>query len=177
MRTIYSIKEKGQLNEIKAGQTGHGLLVEHDGHVIAKKDTIQQIKEDIENGHMFVIPDDFIVSAVFQKYGIINANGRIYLSELIFRKKKLMWLSFLQTDWQKPLLECSTSSRQPCLAIGSWSSGLSRIPAVSTRPCGSSVARTRATTARDCATSSTVKATTCGLRTQRASKTHLVLDD
>lgn len=86
MRTIYSIKEKGQLNEIKAGQTGHGLLVEHDGHVIAKKDTIQQIKEDIENGHKFVIPDDFIVSAVFQKYGIKNANGRIYPEDILKRE-------------------------------------------------------------------------------------------
>ena len=86
MRTIYSIKEKGQLNEIKAGQTGHGLLVEHDGHVIAKKDTIRQIKEDIENGHKFVIPDDFIVSAVFQKYGIKNANGRIYPEDILKRE-------------------------------------------------------------------------------------------
>ena len=86
MRTIYSIKEKGQLNEIKAGQTGHGLLVEHDGHVIAKKDTIQQIKEDIENGHKFVIPDDFIVSAVFQKYGIKYANGRIYPEDILKRE-------------------------------------------------------------------------------------------
>ena len=78
MRTIYDIGEKEQLTEIKAGQCGHGLLIEHDGHIIGKKDTIQQIKEDIEAGHKFVIPDDFIVSAVFQKYGIKNANGRIY---------------------------------------------------------------------------------------------------
>ena len=54
---------------------------------------------------------------------------------------------------------------------------LIRIPVASIHPCGSSVARIRATTARDCATSSTAKATTCGLRTPRASKTHQVSDD
>ena len=86
MRTIYDIGEKEQLTEIKAGQCGHGLLIEHDGHIIGKKDTIQQIKEDIEAGHKFVIPDDFIVSAVFQKYGIKNANGRIYPENILKRE-------------------------------------------------------------------------------------------
>ena len=74
------------LTEVKAGQTGNGLLIEHDGHIIGKKDTIQQIKEDIDNGHKFVIPDDFIVSAVFQKYGIKNANGRIYPENILKRE-------------------------------------------------------------------------------------------
>ena len=68
----------GHLNEVKKGQTGTGLLVENDGHIIPPKDTLSQIREDINNGSKFVIPDDFIVSAVFQKYGIKNANGRIY---------------------------------------------------------------------------------------------------
>lgn len=86
MRTIYNIGEKEQLTEIKAGQSGHGLLIEHDGHIIPKKDTVQQIKEDIETGHKFVIPDDFIVSAVFQKYGIKNANGRIYPEDILKRE-------------------------------------------------------------------------------------------
>lgn len=67
-----------KLNEVKKNQTGTGLLIENDGHIIAPKDTLSQIKEDISNGHKFVIPDEFIVSAVFQKYGIKNANGRIY---------------------------------------------------------------------------------------------------
>jgi hypothetical protein len=86
MRTIYDIGQKEQLTEIKAGQCGHGLLIEHDGHIIGKRDTIQQIKEDIEAGHKFVIPDDFIVSAVFQKYGIKNANGRIYPENILKRE-------------------------------------------------------------------------------------------
>lgn len=74
------------LTEVKAYQTGSGLLIERDGHIIGKKDTIEQIKEDIDNGHKFVIPDDFIVSAVFQKYGIKNANGRIYPEDILKRE-------------------------------------------------------------------------------------------
>ena len=80
------------LTEVKAGHTGYGLLVENDGHIVGKKDTIQQIKEDIDNGHKFVIPDDFIVSAVFQKYGIKNANGRIY-PENVLKKEVERYLS------------------------------------------------------------------------------------
>lgn len=67
-----------QLNEVKKDQTGTGLLIENDGHIIPPSDTLSQIREDINNNHKFIIPDEFIVSAVFQKYGIKNANGRIY---------------------------------------------------------------------------------------------------
>lgn len=86
MNLINKHKNIEQLTEVKAGQTGHGLLIERDGHIIGKRDTIQQIKEDIEAGHKFVIPDDFIVSAVFQKYGIKNANGRIYPENVLKRE-------------------------------------------------------------------------------------------
>jgi hypothetical protein len=83
MNNIYN---KEQLVEIKKGQTGTGLLIEHDGHIIGKSDIISQIKEDIDAHHKFVIPDDFIVSAVFQKYGIKNANGRIYPENILKRE-------------------------------------------------------------------------------------------
>ena len=85
MRNYYK-NNMEQLTEVKAGTTGYGLLIEHDGHIIGKKDTIQQIKEDIENGYKFVIPDDFVVSAVFQKYGIKNANGRVYPEDILKRE-------------------------------------------------------------------------------------------
>lgn len=83
MNKIYN---KEQLVEIKRGQIGTGLLIEHDGHIIGKSDTINQIKEDIDAHHKFVIPDDFVVSAVFQKYGIKNANGRIYPENVLKRE-------------------------------------------------------------------------------------------
>lgn len=74
------------LTEIKKGETGTGLLIEHDGHIIGDCDTINQIHEDIAKGHKFIVPDHFVVSAVFQKYGIKNANGRIYPEEILKRE-------------------------------------------------------------------------------------------
>lgn len=73
------IQKSGQLLcEVKAGQPGMGLLVERDFHIIGNDDMVNQIKEDIQNDKKFVIPDRFIVNAIFQKYGVKNANGRIY---------------------------------------------------------------------------------------------------
>jgi hypothetical protein len=74
------------LNEVKKGQAGYGLLIEHDGHITGRKDVIDQIKEDMAHHDKFVIPDDFVVSAVFQKYGIKNANGRIYPENVLKRE-------------------------------------------------------------------------------------------
>jgi hypothetical protein len=47
---------------------------------------VDQIKEDIEHHKEFVIPDRFIVNAIFQKYGIKNANGRIYPEDVLKRE-------------------------------------------------------------------------------------------
>lgn len=74
------------ISEVKKGQTGSGLLVEYDGHITDRKETVRQIKEDIDNNHKFVIPEHFVVSAVFQKYGIKNANGRIYPENILKRE-------------------------------------------------------------------------------------------
>lgn len=89
---MFERKNIGQLTEIKKGETGTGLLIERDGHIIGRKETVQQIKEDIDNHYKFVIPDDFIVSAVFQKFGIKNANGRIY-PENILKKEVNRYLN------------------------------------------------------------------------------------
>ena len=75
-----------QLVEIKKGQVGRGLLVEHDGHICDNNDIIKQIHEDIDNNHKFVIPEHFVVSAVFQKYDVKNANGRIYPERILKRE-------------------------------------------------------------------------------------------
>ena len=75
-----------QLTEVKKGQTGTGLLIEHDGHINGDTYIIKQIHEDINNNHKFVIPEHFVVSAVFQKYGIKNANGRIYPEDVLKRE-------------------------------------------------------------------------------------------
>ena len=75
-----------QLTEVKRGQTGTGLLIEHDGHINQESDVIKQIHEDINSNHKFVIPEHFVVPAVFQKYGIKNANGRIYPEDILKRE-------------------------------------------------------------------------------------------
>lgn len=75
-----------KLVEVKCGETGRGLLIEHDGHITGHQDTISQIKEDIAHHKEFVIPDKFTVSAVFQKYGIKNANGRVYPENILKRE-------------------------------------------------------------------------------------------
>lgn len=83
----HSLNENvNMLQEVKKYNFGSGLLLERDGHIFDGKDTIKQINEDIKNGHKFVCPDHFVVSAVFQKYGIKNANGRIYPEAILKRE-------------------------------------------------------------------------------------------
>lgn len=78
---------KKELVEIKRNQTGHGLLIEHDGYISMDNAKIQQIKESISNhdGDWYC-PNPFIVDAVFQKYDIENANGRIYPEAVLKRE-------------------------------------------------------------------------------------------
>jgi hypothetical protein len=78
--------KRGNLTEVKCGETGTGLLIEHDGHVLGNKDMVSQIKEDIEHHKEFVIPDRFVVNAIFQKFGIKNANGRVYPEAILKRE-------------------------------------------------------------------------------------------
>lgn len=76
------------LTEIKKGQTGTGLLIENDGYVSLDMPENKIITEafGIEGpGRIKAkdLPDPFIVSAVFQKFGIENANGRIYPEDVL----------------------------------------------------------------------------------------------
>jgi hypothetical protein len=78
--------KKTELIEIKKGKDGYGLLIENDGYMYLK-DTKEnkQLKESIDNGE-WNVPHPFIVDAVFQKFGIKNANGRIY-PEAVLKKQ------------------------------------------------------------------------------------------
>lgn len=75
--------KQSELQIIKEGKTGHGILIENDGYVSYNKNN--SIKEDINNNGWFV-PNPFIVDAVFQKFGIKNANGRIYPEGVLKRE-------------------------------------------------------------------------------------------
>lgn len=81
--------EKSNLVEIKKGEVGTGLLIEHDGYISSDCGENKKLFEDIrakEDENDFHCPYPFIVSAVFQKYGIENANGRIYPEAVLKRE-------------------------------------------------------------------------------------------
>ena len=78
--------KKGDLEIIKEGKTGYGILIENDGYMYIKKDRL--IKEGFEDGE-WNVPYPFVVDAVFQKYDIKNANGRIYPERVIKKQVEL----------------------------------------------------------------------------------------
>lgn len=89
---IYLLKEglrRPDLEIIKEGKTGHGILIENDGFMYLKNSKENQmIREGIENGE-WNIPYPFVVDAVFQKFGIKNANGRIYPEEVLKKQVEI----------------------------------------------------------------------------------------
>lgn len=77
------------ITEIKKGQVGTGLLIENDGYVSLNTEANRPIMEAINAGGASsrrVLPNPFVVSAVFQKFGIENANGRIYPENVLKRE-------------------------------------------------------------------------------------------
>jgi hypothetical protein len=75
---------KDTLVEIKKGQTGTGLLIESDGFMQIKETPFKMNEASGENGGY--CPDPFIVDVVLQKFGIKNANGRIYPERVLKRQ-------------------------------------------------------------------------------------------
>lgn len=78
-----------QIVEIKKGNVGSGLLLENDGYMSLDMPDNKVLKESIEdfkNGMAHELPRPFVVSAVFQKFGIQNANGRIYPEKILKRE-------------------------------------------------------------------------------------------
>ena len=82
--------EKKGLVEIKRGQTGTGLLIEHDGYISMDLGNNKKLLEDIsaarKGGDEFFCPHPFILKAVLQRYGAENANGRIYPEPILKRE-------------------------------------------------------------------------------------------
>jgi len=82
--------DKSNLIEIKKGQTGTGLLIEHDGYISADLGNNKKLFEDInaarKNGDEFYCPHPFVLNAVLQRYGAENANGRIYPEAILKRE-------------------------------------------------------------------------------------------
>ena len=77
------------ITEIKKGQVGTGLLIENDGYVSLNTEANRPIMEAINAGDVSsrrMLPNPFVVSAVFQKFGIENANGRVYPEHVLKRE-------------------------------------------------------------------------------------------
>lgn len=77
---------KTELMEVKKGSIGSGLLLEHDGYISMSDENNKSLNETINVNGEWNVPHPFIVSAVFQKYGIKNANGRIYPEHILKRE-------------------------------------------------------------------------------------------
>lgn len=85
-----SNKKTERLVEIKAGKTGYGILIESDGYVSRdltenNKKIIKEAFESRANGEWYV-PYPFVMDVVLQKFGIQNANKRIYPEEVLKRE-------------------------------------------------------------------------------------------
>ena len=77
---------KTDLREIKKGEFGTGLLIENDGYIsMTESANNKKIYESISDGE-WNVPYPFIVDAVFQKFDIKNANGRVY-PERVLKKQ------------------------------------------------------------------------------------------
>lgn len=79
-----------RLVEIKAGKTGYGILIESDGYVSRdltenNKKIIKEALETRENGEWYV-PNPFVLDVVLQKFGVENANKRIYPEDVLKRE-------------------------------------------------------------------------------------------
>lgn len=84
--------DRTNLVEIKKGQTGTGLLIEHDGYISMEEGDNKTLFEsyrkinEATGEREWHCPNPFVVSAVFQKFGIENANGRIYPEAVLKRE-------------------------------------------------------------------------------------------
>ena len=107
--------DKIKLVEITKGKTGTGLLVENDGFISLDIKENKTIKEALETGDA-KLPSPFIVSAVFQKYGIENANGRIYPEDVLKREVEKYQQAIAE---RRAYGECYTDKAM-CLTVDGW---------------------------------------------------------
>ena len=77
--------KKSELTEIKRNHEGTGLLIENDGYISMSEGKNKNLLE-FNNNEGWRCPYPFIVDAVFQKFGIKNANGRIYPENILKRE-------------------------------------------------------------------------------------------
>lgn len=104
--------KKSDLIEIKKNNVGTGLLIENDGYIRPSQTMIKESNADGE----WHVPYPFIVDAVFQKFGIKNANGRIY-PESVLKKQVELYQQKIQEH--RAIGECYTT-RAMVLTKNGW---------------------------------------------------------
>lgn len=108
--------ERDNLVEIKKGKTGTGYLIENDGYVSMENyKAINEAYNGKDNDGKYC-PYPFVVSAVFQKYGIKNANGRIY-PENVLKREVQRYMKKIQD--KNAIGECYTPDVL-CLCEDGW---------------------------------------------------------
>jgi hypothetical protein len=81
-----------KLRILKRGETGAGILIEHDAGIInpdepRNKPFINEMKK-LESGKM-IIEEPLMVYVILQKYGVLNRNGRIYPEEILKKQNEI----------------------------------------------------------------------------------------
>lgn len=80
----------GRLVEIKAGKTGYGILIESDGYISAdlsenNRRIVKEALESVGSGE-WNVPNPLVFDVILQKYGVENANKRIYPEDILKRE-------------------------------------------------------------------------------------------
>lgn len=119
--------DRKNLVEIKKGEEGTGLLIEQDGYISSDCGNNRQLFEDINSRvgtNEPLCPEHFVVSAVFQKFGIENANGRIYPENILKREveKYQQKIAGNKFGEKRAIGECYTSSAEVLIGEGIWKS-------------------------------------------------------
>ena len=105
-----------ELKELKKNECGKGILIENDGYILTDKNIL---KESLENGEEWFVPNPFIVKAVFQKYDIKNANGRVYPENVLKREVERYQQRIKE---RRALGECYTPDAKVLTAYNGWKS-------------------------------------------------------
>lgn len=86
------MKQLNNIKILKRGESGFGVLIEHDAGYISPDEPrnqpfINEIKK-LETGKL-VIAEPLIVYVILQKYGVLNRNGRIYPKEILVKQDQI----------------------------------------------------------------------------------------
>jgi hypothetical protein len=86
------MKDYTDLKILKRGQSGTGVLIEHDaGYISPDEPRNQSFINEINKltTDKIVIVEPLIVYVILQKYGVLNRNGRVYPKEVLEKQNQI----------------------------------------------------------------------------------------